>query len=229
MRIKKLILFDIDGTLLRFDMSAAYAAPMFELVAKRFFGVQVKLQDIDFAGKTDIQILRELVVKEGIKDKLFSHCKDQLDIALTKVYTELVDKSDLQNLLLPNVKEALKRAYDHGACLGILTGNIEGIAWYKLGAAGIHKYFVAGGFGSDSEVRTELVGVVLNRVQEVTRHAFKPREVLLIGDTPKDVVCGQMNNVEVWGVSTGPYTADTLRAAGAARVYNNMAELSVDL
>ena len=98
--------------------------------------------------------------------------------------------------------------------LSLVTGNLEGIAHVKLAHAGIGAFFTRGqgGFGSDSEDRTDLPPIA--RARAGTRDEPYPREdTVVIGDTPLDIACARADGVRCVAVTTGPHAADELQDA----------------
>ena len=120
--------------------------------------------------------------------------------------------------VLPGVPALLERLVQYrDVALGLLTGNVAGGARLKLGSAGLFHHFRTGAYGSDSEERNELPGVALNRAYETWGVRFEPQEVLVIGDTPRDVECGLAHDVR--------YPVAALREAGAHHVVQDFSTL----
>ena len=121
--------------------------------------------------------------------------------------------------VLPGVVELMGAlAARDDVALGLVTGNIAGGAELKLGSAGLYEHFRTGAFGSDSEERNDLPGLAVQRAGETWGVDFDPDQVLVIGDTPRDVECGLHHGVVTVGVATGHYDGTTLRRAGAHHV-----------
>ncbi len=108
--------------------------------------------------------------------------------------------------------------------MGLLTGNIAQGARLKLGSAGLESHFAMGSYGSDSEDRDELPAVALVRARETWGVEFDPGDVVVVGDTPRDVTCGQVVGARTVAVATGHFDARALADAGADSVLEDLSE-----
>jgi phosphoglycolate phosphatase len=207
--MKRLILFDIDGTLL----SGGPAKEAFRLAMVEVFGTAGPIDRWEFSGKTDPQIARELLRAEGALDRdidrgfpaLWERYLSGLESRLPAVPTQpLPGAATLLDALRGEVEVAL----------GLVTGNLVRGAELKLGAARLDGPFPVGGFGSDHEERNRLPGVAMDRAHRRWGRAFARDEVVVVGDTPRDVECGKAHGVKTVAVATGRFTADALEATG---------------
>ncbi len=218
--MNKLILFDIDGTLLTVGGAARRA---FHRALVEIFGTAGPIDSHDFAGKTDPQIARELLTRAGLSREDVDHGLPALfDSYLRELDVELAANGAAT--VLPGVEDlldALDRD-DREPLLGLLTGNVAGGARRKLGAAGLADRFRFGVYGSDSESRPDLPALARRRAREVAGREYVGREVVIVGDTPHDVTCGRAIGVHAVGVATGSYEASALREAGADVVFENL-------
>jgi phosphoglycolate phosphatase-like HAD superfamily hydrolase len=113
------------------------------------------------------------------------------------------------------VPQALAWLRARGAALGLVTGNIERIAWRKLARAELAAPFCCGAFGDEAERRDELPPLAHVRAEAEFGWHFAPHEVFVVGDTPSDIGCGQASGFRTIGVATGPeHTFEELRACG---------------
>jgi phosphoglycolate phosphatase-like HAD superfamily hydrolase len=217
----KLVLFDIDGTILS-GGGAGKRAVTRALV--EVFG-SAGPTDHRFDGKTDPQIVRELMRLEGHGD---SHIDERMPRLLAR-YLEHLDE-ELRRpphaRLLPGVGElldALEARSD--IVLGLLTGNLAAGARAKLAAVGIDPdRFRVGAYGSDHETRGELPAVAQRRAREELRIDVPGHDVVVIGDTPNDLQCGQAIGARAIGVATGHYSADELLAYRPAAVFQDLSD-----
>lgn len=220
----RLILFDIDGTLLWTDGAgrrAIHRAMVDEV------GTAGPIDHYRFDGKTDRQIVRELLELAGhpecsSEDRISSVC--QRYVALLDVE---LGKPTQTTKLYPGVKELLAALEEHEtagrALVGLLTGNLESGAALKLRSAGLDPArFVVGAYGSDSARRSELPAVAAKRAEARTGRRFTGADIVIIGDTPDDVACGRPMGARVVGVATAFYGVGALRAAGAAHVFEDL-------
>jgi phosphoglycolate phosphatase-like HAD superfamily hydrolase len=125
--------------------------------------------------------------------------------------------------LLPGVQDLLEALKKQGAYIGLVTGNLEEIAWGKLKKAGIAHYFTFGGFGSDHSDRREMAALAIKRSNALYGLAGD-NPVVLFGDTPYDIAAAHAIGALAIGVATGYPSRDQLLAAGADIVFSNLAD-----
>ena len=219
-RPTRLVLFDIDGTILRSNGAGRRAM----LAALRdVFGTPGP-EDHRYDGKTDPQIVREVMRLEGHHD---AHIDERMDALMTLYLARLEDElQHVATLVHPGIFEllaALERRDD--TILGLLTGNLREGAYAKLRAAGIDPdRFRVGAFGSDHENRPELPAVARQRAEEELGVTLAGEDLVVIGDTPADIECGQSLGVRAIGVATGSYTVDDLMRCGAYAAFETLAD-----
>lgn len=208
---KRLVLFDIDGTLLR---CGRQVGPIFFESMEAVFGTRGAWQGYRFSGKTDPQIVTELLEPVGHEPgEVVPRLGDMQSVYLPRLEQELDPK---QMLLLPGVVELLDHLLDRPEThLGLLTGNWERGARAKLSHFDLNRYFAFGAFGDDGLCRTELPPAALRKAESLLGRRFEPEEVLIIGDTENDVRCARAHGIQCLGVATGFVSAETLRVAGA--------------
>jgi phosphoglycolate phosphatase-like HAD superfamily hydrolase len=205
-----LFLFDIDGTLLR-GMPPAHRQAICE-AAWSVYRVRLSTEDLgQTAGMTDIAILRNALAARMAARDLQDGLPDFFDCAAT-AYERLVG-ANLRPYHTPHAQPILDWLAERHARLGLVTGNIERIAWLKLRAAGLADYFACGAFGDESEDRAELPALALTRAQELYRTSFAPEHVYVVGDTPADIACGVACGLRTVAVATGViHSIEELRA-----------------
>lgn len=210
-----LALFDIDGTLIR-GARCHYQA--FVEAVKKFYGFEEDISGINYAGKTDPQILREALKLGGFKEeeieKNFHKCQEYM----VQYYLENVHKEKVR--ALSGTAELLKELQSERTLLGLVTGNLKPIAYAKLNRAGLDGYFPFGGFGSDYEDRYLLVRKALELAKG--QYGYEGDKVLVIGDTPRDVYAAQVYNLKTLAVATGRYSVEDLERTGADYVIENL-------
>lgn len=210
----RLVLFDVDGTLL----SAGRAARESILAALAdVLGWQGSADGNDFSGKTDPQILRELVMESVGRERF----EAAMGAVLDRYVDELARRLRPEAVVVkPGVRELLDRlAAEPRVTLGLLTGNIERGARLKLEPPGLNSYFRFGAFGDDSDDRYCLPAVAVARAREATGRDFAGRSVVIIGDSVHDVACGRSLGARAIAVATGPTPADKLRAEEPAALF----------
>ena len=222
-----LLLFDIDGTLLlkatREHVEAVTAA------IREVWGVR-DLAAVDAAGRTDRDIVRQVLMRKGVDTRRIDDGMASFVDAAADAYGRLVP-DDLASHVAPGVPAALEAlAARDGTLLTLVTGNLEPIARMKLHAAGLARYFARGqgAFGSDHEDRAALPAIA--RARAARRNGGTPwprRKTVVIGDTPRDIACARADGVRCVAIATGPYRADELR--GADKVIAHAGELPAAL
>ena len=227
----KLVLFDIDGTILWTDGAGRRAIGQALLDE---IGTTGPIERYRFDGKTDPHIVRELLSLAGHP----AAAADDRVAAVCRRYLELLEgelaRPTQRTRVLAGVPELLGRLEEHEAegraLVGLLTGNLEGGAALKLKSAGLDpRRFAVGAYGSDSPQRPELPAIAARRAAERTGREIPGRDVVIIGDTPDDVACGEPIGARVVAVATGFYDVAALRAAGAARVFADLRDTAAVL
>jgi phosphoglycolate phosphatase len=188
-------LFDIDDTLLRGGNTVHEDA--FDYAIKKVFDIDVKTADYDWTGMVDDQIFVELLFKNGIENNIARNRIGDLNKLMGEYFLE--NHSKFVPTLMPGVLDLLKLLTEKRMRLGLLTGNIEVIAWTKLKDAGLDMYFDFGGFGDMAFVRSELVGIAAER------GGVNPRDIVLLGDSPRDIKCAKDAGVRIIAVAAGKY------------------------
>lgn len=220
--MKRLILFDVDGTL----VWGGPAKEAFTVALVEVYGTSGPLNLVSFAGRTDPQIARELLRKAGLDDA-------RIDAGLPRLWTlyprELARRLPAKPVTaLAGVRELLAALEATGeAALGLVTGNIREGARLKLGSAGLAaEDFAAGGFGSDHECRNHLPAIAVGRAEQAWGLRFPPERVVVVGDTPLDVECGRYHGARTFAVATGHFSATALEATGADHVAPDLTRTS---
>lgn len=217
----RLVLFDIDGTLLR---GQGVGARAMERAGRRLLGPEFTLEGIDFGGALDPWIFREAVVRMGRSDaeELLSSFRDAY---LVDLVSEL-ETSRTGPEILPGVAAALHAlAADPLATLGLVTGNYSRAAPLKLRSVGIDPgQFEVGAFGDDAPTRPELVRLAIER-WTARGGTPDPKRVVVVGDTPRDVDCARKNACRSVAVATGWHTEKEPRDSGADVVVPDLLDL----
>ena len=219
----KLVLFDIDGTLIS-DGGAARES--FAIALDATYGYRGDLRRYDFSGRTDPQIAR-MVLRDAA-------CTDEaIDAAMPALWqrylAELARNADGRVRELPGVRallDALRERAD--VVLALLTGNIERGARLKLQGPGLNGYFPFGAFGSDSERREELPPVAVDRAADAVGHRFAGRDVVIIGDSIYDVRCGVPHAARTIAIASGKTSPEKLQAENPDHFFQS-AEATNDL
>ncbi|MBI4503877.1 MAG: HAD family hydrolase [Gemmatimonadetes bacterium] len=224
--MRKLVLFDIDGTILWTD-GAGRRAIREALLAEMGTAGPID-QGYRLDGKTDPQIVRELMTAAGhpnaeSEDHVSRICRRYVEV----LARELQVTRD-RTRLFPGIVPLLGELEDRGdAVIGLLTGNVAEGARLKLRAAGIDPArFRVGAFGSDAAVRADLPPIAVRRAEPLMGRVAWGPEVVIIGDTPADVTCGSCVEARAIGVATGHYTREDLMAAGAFAAFADLSDFA---
>lgn len=217
----KLVLFDIDGTLVHTGHAGTQA---FAKTFAREFDLHHGSEKMKFAGRTDVSLVREFFKIHGLPettehfDRFFAHYVFWLDQILARNggaacrgICEFI--RDLQALPQPPV-------------LGLLTGNVRLGAEIKLRHFGLWEIFHFGGFADDHEERDHIAAAALARARRVLGKNLQPQEIVVIGDTPFDVRCGKFIGAKVLAVATGGATFEELKKCGADWTVENLTQIS---
>jgi phosphoglycolate phosphatase len=222
--VKKLILWDIDGTLI---VSHGAGVRAMEKALTKRFGVTCDLGAIDWAGRTDSWITGEVFRHVGLPDTP-QNSHDYLEAYLELLPQELA--SGPQGQVLPGVFELLETLHHRqDLAQGLLTGNLKRGAEFKLTHYKVWHYFEFGAFADDSPRRNDLGPHALRRAQE--RHAveFAADRTFIIGDTPHDIECGQVIGARTIAVATGKFSVAELAAHHPTAVFENFADTTAFL
>jgi len=221
-RTARLVLFDIDGTLLWTDGAGRRAI---HRALTEIFG-ETGPADHRFDGKTDPQIVRELMRVVGHEDEhIDARMQELFDRYVVCLREELRDPEH-RALPLPGVLDLLAALTARtDVTLGLLTGNLAEGARAKLEAVGIDPdMFLVGAFGSDHENRPELPAIAQRRARDELGIDVRGSEIVVIGDTPADVECGRDIGARAIGVATGRYSTEVLAEHGAAAVFADLTD-----
>ncbi len=196
----KLVLFDIDGTIL-YTGGAGRRAIHRSLL--EVFGATGPIKDFPFSGKTDPQIVRELMVLAGYAPSLIDRKLDRFwDVYVAHLTEEMSRAHGLK--VYPGVVELVEELQNRdGTVLGLQTGNIQRGARLKLEPVGLNRYFPVGAFGDDSEDRNQLPRIAVERVRKELHREFRGRDVVIIGDTIADITCARHFGAKIVVVATG--------------------------
>jgi phosphoglycolate phosphatase len=217
----KLLLFDIDQTLINTGGAGLRAL---DRACLKLFGLKAAMEGISPHGKTDTAIIREIFrVKLGStapeNGAIASVLEGYVSFLKDEVHTSPTYR------VLPGIVSLLKEMFERNdVMLGLATGNVEVGARIKLDRGGLNPYFSFGGFGSDSEDRTELVRKAAEKASNKNGAKIAASDTFVIGDTPLDIDAGNRCGFKTVGVATGNYSVDQLLSAGATLAVSDLAQ-----
>lgn len=256
-----MILFDIDGTLIKSIHKGTRKHSIVESIAKTFakYNENIERNGVPFHGKTDKQIIREILAANDIN--VGSHAPnnsnkgtgvnlkaDEYQLLLNEtlhlmpeLLQEYISTQETKYISLLNVNELLEKLNmrDDVIC-GLLTGNIYCNAYLKLMAGNINVSYFAkleeekmfvGAFGTDHENRNSLLPYARERYAKYLGlkdvQMIGKREMIIIGDTPKDIECGHAHKIAAVGIATGNYSVQQLKEANADAVIHDFSDLDL--
>ncbi|MEY2489147.1 MAG: phosphoglycolate phosphatase [Verrucomicrobiota bacterium] len=202
MKKERLLLWDIDGTLIS---TGAAGHRAIELATTQRFGGD--LEGVEIAGRTDSGIAHQILTKYG------EPITTESVRSLLALYLELLAQElpRSKGEVMPGVLELLKRSeQQRDTALGLLTGNLKRGAQLKLEHYHLWPFFAFGAFADDHHDRNELGAFALTRAQEGTGRKFLPAQVDVIGDTGHDIACGKAIGARTIAVATGSWPRSRL-------------------
>lgn len=215
--MKTLALFDIDGTLI--ESGQANKKAIIESL-KRIADVDLTVEEIikRFEGMTVYRMLHDKLKEKGFSEKEIKEKIKEIGKLNLKLYKENIKHERLN--VLPGVDSLLEILNNKGIKLGIITGNIEEVAWIKIKDQGLDKYFKVGGFGSDAIERGDCLNIAVKRAEKYFKTKFD--KIFVVGDTVWDINAAKKTGAVTIGVATGiKDTADDLKKAKADYVFEN--------
>lgn len=222
--IRRLLLWDVDGTLLR---TGEVGAVIFDEALEAVVGVRPKFR-VRMSGKTDPQIVAEYLHEMGLEGP------DEVVTEVLRVAAELLAEADRRGELIaggvtcPGVGEVLAHlASDNRVVSTLVTGNIAPNAATKVAAFGLDRWldFSLGAYGSDEADRRLLVPLALDRLASARGIRLDPSDAWVIGDTPRDYECAEVAGVRCLLVATGRYDIEELSCLGADKVLTDLSDL----
>jgi phosphoglycolate phosphatase len=214
----KLVLFDIDKTLL---VGSKFHYTALKEALSKVYGIKNPRSVPNMQGMTDLKIICTTLALEKLDLDII---KSGLDECMDLMYLNF--KVALQNkdlIVLDGVRPLLENLQRHEIPMGLVTGNMEAIAWLKLEKVGLKKYFKFGGFGDKVVKRSSLVKDAISE-SEKSLGIINYKNIFLVGDTPRDILGGQKVGVKTIGVATGDFSKDELKHAGADFILDDLRE-----
>lgn len=204
---QKILLFDIDGTLLE---PAGIGRLCYRRALEDVLGHSISTDHVEMAGRTDWQILNDLLIYEGLDENQIEHHREAVFDALARHIATAAPTSKIH--ALSGVLTLMERlARDGRFVLGLVTGNSRGVVAHKLQAVGIDPgLFIVGAFGDEHLDRNALPALALYRLSQMLGIQISPESVLVIGDTPHDIACARHSGLQVLCVATGLFDSDEL-------------------
>jgi len=214
--MNRLVLFDIDKTIL---VGSTFHYTALKDALSEVYGIKNPKAVKKMQGMTDLKIICETLSQENMDLQTIKAGLDECMELMYLKFSDALQKNDLK--VLDGVKILLENLQRLEIPMGLVTGNIEAIAWLKLEKVGLKKYFKFGGFGDKIIKRS---GLVKNALDASANNLgiVKRENIFLVGDTPRDILGGQKFRVRTIGVATGDFSKEELILAGAEFVLEDL-------
>jgi phosphoglycolate phosphatase len=221
---RTLILWDIDGTII---VSHGAGVRAMERGFTARFGRPCDLSKIDWAGRTDRWITSEVLRHNDLPDSP-ENIQAYLESYLSHLPIELANGP--QGQVLPGILELLETLHHHAhIAQGLLTGNLQRGAQFKLTHYQVWHYFEFGAFADDSPLRNDLGPHALRRAGEKHGVEFSPENTFIIGDTPHDIECGKVIGAKTIAVATGNYSLAELQSHAPTAAFADFSDTAAFL
>lgn len=207
---QRVLLFDIDGTLIRAVRRPEYRGRIRQVLIDTF-GTCGRIAEVDFGGKTDLLIYREALECEGFTPAQIREQLPRLEALMVALLYEMAATGEVFRLCEGVVELLEALAGDARFVTSLLTGNVEKLAEAKLRTVGIWQYFKGrGAFGSDAEERDHLPEIAAARLAEHLGVRLQPSQLVIVGDTPRDIKCARHFGARVLAVASGAHSREQL-------------------
>jgi len=221
--LKKLVLFDIDGTLLTVN---SINRRILADALKEVYGTEGSTSTHNFAGKMDSVIIYEVLQSVGMSDSVIAEKFDKAKQTYIEMFRLHARLSDI--ILMDGIRNLLDELSAHSeVMLGLLTGNFEASGRQKLLLPEINHYFPFGAFADDAGSRNELPPVAVEKAYQLTGRRFSENDIIIIGDTEHDIACARVLNAKSIAVATGTYSAEELKKHNPHVLYENLTETPI--
>ncbi len=202
----RILLWDIDGTLIRSLKTGGYKEYTIP-VLEEIFGTSGRLRDMRVSGMTDLQIVYEALREEGISQEDILAQVELLAARMTEEARKVTGNGVKFFELLPGVRETLEALDKHPRYRSaLLTGNIESMAYLKMELVGLEEFFtLPGAFGNESHNRRDLPARAAERIRKHLQMDLEPEQFIVIGDTPNDIDCARHFGARAVAVGTGRF------------------------
>lgn len=217
--LKRLVLLDIDGTLL---VTGGAGRAALKAALERVYGEAGDVDHYDMGGRTILEIIRDLLADSSLDGEEIRVRFPLFTAAWARELRRIINEYNVR--ICPGAPELVHElASNNEVVLGILTANIEETAQIKLVAAGFStRQFVVGAFGDAAEQRSDLVSIAIAQAQAATGVRFEPKQVVVIGDSVLDVHTAKLAGARSIAVASGDHDRVRLEAAGADYVFDDL-------
>jgi phosphoglycolate phosphatase len=219
-----LILFDIDGTLVR--RSGPQHRDALSEAVRRVTGLHTTTDGIPVHGMLDQDILTQMLLREGVTKSKIAAALPAIHDHAERIYLETCP--DIRRKTCPGVRSLLHRLTRKKATLALVTGNLTRIGWKKVESAGLKHYFHFGAFSEMAKTRGGLAKIAIAQARREGA-IDKTDLVALIGDAPSDILAAKENGIRSISVATGISTRDELEMFQPDVLIDDLRQLTWDL
>lgn len=206
----KLIIFDLDQTLVDFIVVHDKVT---QSLFKEFFNIETRLTEIDFAGKSLNDNFRELARLKKIPEDIFQKKSQQLLERYETTFSKSLP-TNAAKYVLPGVKKLLSELSKTDNIIALYTGDSREIISSVFRATNLGKYFKFCFYGTEVATRADMVRLAIEKAEKLTGQKFRDKDVVIIGDSVRDIACGKPFNALTIAVATGFHSPLQLSAAG---------------
>ncbi|MGD0438183.1 MAG: HAD family hydrolase [Bryobacteraceae bacterium] len=223
-RSAALVLFDIDGTLIR--RAGEHHRQALVSAIRRTTGVETTTENIPVAGMLDRDILALMMARAGMKPSPIRRAMPEVVMLAQSIYVRRAPV--LARKVCPGVRRLLGGLTRRGAVMGLVTGNLTRIGWRKMERAGLRPYFRFGAFAELAKDRAGLVRIAIRRARREGWIA-PDSAISLVGDHPNDVRAAQANGIRSVAVATGLASMEELRSQGPDVALPDLRSLALEI
>jgi phosphoglycolate phosphatase len=218
-----LVLFDIDGTLIR-RAGPHHREALVEAI-RRTAHVETTTEGVPVAGMLDRDILTSMMLTAGMSRAAIRRVMPEVVARAQSIYVRRAP--DISKKVCPGVRSLLRRLTARGVVIGLVTGNLSRIGWRKMERAGLRPYFRFGAFAELARDRAGLVRVAIRRARK-ERWISRDSAITLIGDHPNDVLAARANGIRAVAVGPGVVPLDELRSHSPLIAIPDLRALKLD-
>lgn len=225
MMAKTLVLFDIDGTLLK--VGSINRQSLIDAL-QQVYGTEGSAGNHDFSGKMDSVIIHEVLKCSGLGEQEIQDRFSTVKETYIDIFRQKATEEDVT--LMPGITELLEALNSNeNVTLGLLTGNFEQSGRHKLILPAINHYFPFGAFADDAFHRNDLPSIAIQRAEAMVNHRFLPENVVIIGDTEHDIACAKASGTRSLAVATGNYSYERLESRLPDALFSDLGDTSAVL
>jgi phosphoglycolate phosphatase len=216
----KLIIFDLDQTLVDFILIHDKTT---NILFKEFFGINTRLTEIDFSGRSLSDNFHELARLKNVPEEVFQKNSNRLLQSYETTFGKSLPR-DAKKYILPGAQELLIQLSETEHIVVLYTGDSQKIVNQVLCVTDLGKYFKFCMYGTEVKSRADMVTLAIEKAEKLTGQKFINRNIIVIGDSIRDIECGKQFNALVIAVATGFHSKKTLLQAGADYVFQDLSD-----